>query len=236
VTTLHRFFVDPAEAAGRPGELIAIPSAIARQVVRVLRLRDGEPIVLLDGLGGEVRCRIDAGRSALRIEGVSAASGEPRHRLTIGQSMLKGDGLERVIQQGTELGVAAFKLVVAERSIVRDLSERRLERLRSVAREAAEQSGRGSVPMVEAPRPLGEALGPGAVLLDAQASDGERLGRVDRPALLLVGPEGGFAPEEVAAARNSGARIAWLGPRVLRAESVAIAAAAVVLWRTGDFA
>lgn len=213
-----------------------MPAAIAHQVSRVLRLRDGEGIVLLDGLGHETRCRIARAGRALLVEAVSKAVGEPRHRLTIGQSLLKGDGLEGVIRQGTELGVAAFGLLVTQRCVVRDLPERRLERLRSVAREAAEQSGRAAVPAVAAPVPLSSALGPGVVLLDAQASAGERLGRIARPETLLIGPEGGFAPEEVAAARDAGARIGWLGPRVLRAESVAIAAAAVVLSGTGDFA
>jgi len=75
------------------------------------------------------------------------------------------------------------------------------------------------------------------VLLFERAPDDEpRLGALDPPSSVIIGPEGGFSPAEVEAARRAGARIAGLGPRILRSESVAIAAAAVVLSRAGDFA
>jgi 16S rRNA (uracil1498-N3)-methyltransferase len=222
-------FVVPELASER----IELPSAVAHQVRRVLRLRDGDEILLLDGRGAQARCRLEGATAVVEERG--AASGEPRHRLEVCQALLKGDRLEQVVQHGTEIGVATFRLLVTERCVARELSERRLDRLRTIAREAAEQSERGIVPEVAPPVPLSEVLLPGAVLL-YERHDGERLGSVEPPAALIIGPEGGFAPAELEEARRRGVRFVGLGPRILRSESVALAAAAVVLSRTGDFA
>jgi 16S rRNA (uracil1498-N3)-methyltransferase len=231
--TIHRFFVDAGEMAG---EHFPLPSGIEHQVVRVLRLRDGDEIVLLDGRGAEARCRLEAAGS-LSVVGRGEAAGEPRHRLTICQALLKGDGLERVVQQGTELGVAGFRLFVSERCVPRQLSPSRLQRLRAIARESAEQSERGMVPEVGPPVPLTQVLDGEAVLLfERTQAQKPRLGALEPPSTLIIGPEGGFSPAEVDAAERAGVRIAGLGPRILRSESVSIAAAAVVLSRAGDFA
>jgi 16S rRNA (uracil1498-N3)-methyltransferase len=231
--TVHRFFVEPGQMEGNR---FSVPRAIEHQVTRVLRLRDGDEIVLLDGQGSEARVRLNA-EGSLTVLDRGAAGGEPRHQLTICQALLKGDGLERVVQQGTELGVAAFRLFVSERCVVRQLSPSRLMRLRAIARESAEQSERGRVPAVEAAVPFADVLQGEAVLLFERASDSQlRLRTLEPPSSVIIGPEGGFSPAEVEAAGRAGARIAGLGPRILRSESVAIAAAAVVLSRAGDFA
>lgn len=228
--TLHRFFVPPDEAAG---DRFALPPSIARQVRTVLRLRDGDRIVLLTGDGAEIVSRL-AGPACV-VEERRPAAGEPAHRLTVIQAVLKGDALEAVVQRGTELGVAGFRLVVTERCVARDISSRKLDRLRAIAREAAEQSERGLLPPIEPPVPLRDAFQPGSVMLfERQGS--RRLGTVEAPRSVIIGPEGGFTPTEVSDAEASGVEVAWLGPRILRAETVAMAAAAVILSRTGDFA
>jgi 16S rRNA (uracil1498-N3)-methyltransferase len=227
---VNRFFVAPGTTGS---ERVTLPAPIVHQVRRVLRLRDGERIVLLEGDGTEVRCLLDGDECI--VESRAPVSGEPRHRLTICQALIKGDALEQVIQHGTEIGVAAFRLVVAQRCIVRSLSEHRLDRLRTIAREAAEQSERGVVPPVAAPVPVAEVLTPASVML-YERHDGARLGALPPAEVLVIGPEGGFAPEEIANARAAGATLAGLGPRILRSESVALAAASIVLSRAGDFA
>ena len=228
--TLHRFFVAPDAAAG---ERFTVPASIRHQVRSVLRLGDGDRIVLLTGDGGELVSRLD-GEDCV-VEERRQAAGEPSHRLTVVQALLKGDALETVVQQGTELGVASFRLVVTERSVARDISPRRLERLRAIAREAAEQSERGIVPAIEAPVPLPAAMMPGSVLL-LERHGAARLGQVEPPGTVIIGPEGGFSVAEVHAAEESGVVLAWLGPRILRSQTVAAAASAVILSRTGDFA
>ncbi len=224
---MNRFFVDSLAA-----ERIPLPPAVAHQVRHVLRLNDGDRIVLV-AAEAEAVCRLDG--DACSVEERRPSVGEARHRLTISQALLKGDHLEQVIQQGTEIGVARFRLLLTVRCVARELSPRKLERLRAIARESAEQSERGLVPEIGAPIPFARALEGGAVLL-YERSSGERLSTIAPPASVIIGPEGGFTDEEVAAAAAAGATIAGLGPRILRSRSVAAAAAAVILSRTGDFA
>jgi 16S rRNA (uracil1498-N3)-methyltransferase len=228
--TTHRFFVEPGTVNG---DRFVVPEAIDHQVTRVLRLRDGAEIVLLEGDGQEVRCRLNGGW--LDVVSRAPTLGEPRHRLSVAQALLKGDHLEPVVRHGTEVGISRFELIVTERCVVREVSDARLARLLAVAREAAEQSERGIVPEVLGPLPLTDVIGPGSVLL-FERTNGRRLSEVPVAERLVIGPEGGFAPDEVTAAERSGATIAGLGRRILRSETVAVAAAAVVLSRTGDFA
>jgi len=228
--TVHRFFVDAAEAVG---DRFPVPPSIERQVRRVLRLRDGERLVLLTGDGLAAHCRLEDGDCV--VEHREPAGGEPAHRLTIVQALLKGDGLDEVVQQGTEMGVAAFRLVVTERCVVRELSPRRMERLRNIARESAEQSERSVVPAVEDPVPLAPVLRSGTVLL-AERHEGRRLRDLPPPGSVIVGPEGGFGDAELRAAQEAGVALAGLGPRILRSRTVAVAVTAAVLSRTGDFA
>lgn len=228
--TLHRFFVAPDAMRG---DRFPLPEPIAHQVHRVLRLQDGDRLVLLDGAGETATVRLADG--ACEVESRAPAGGEPVHRLVIWQALLRGDHLEPVIRHGTEIGIAAFRPFVSDRCVAREISPRRLARLRAVAREAAEQSERGVVPEVAEPVPFREALAAGSVLLYERA-DGARLGSLIPPASLVIGPEGGFTPAEVAAAQRARMTVAGLGPRILRSESVALAAAAVVLSRSGDFA
>jgi 16S rRNA (uracil1498-N3)-methyltransferase len=230
---MHRFFVDPRAMAG---ERFAIPAMVSHQVTRVLRLRDGDEITLLDGLGQEARCRLDGGNCVVVERGL--ARGEPSHKLAVWQALLKGDHLEPVIRHGTEIGVARFRLFVSERCVVRALSPRKLDRLQAVAREAAEQSERGIVPPVDAPVSYSEALkaaAPGSVLL-LERQKAKRLTQLEPPPAVFIGPEGGFSPGEIEGAGWTGVPVAGLGPRILRSETVAVAVAAAILSRTGDFA
>ena len=228
--TLHRFFVEPGAMVG---ERFPVPAAIDQQVRRVLRLADGDRIVLLPNDGTAALCRLENGDCV--VEERSSVGSEPRHRLTVVQALLKGDALEEVVQHATELGVAAFRLVVTERCIAREISPRKIERLRTIAREAAEQSERGIIPTVADPVSLADVVDEVSVLL-YERHEGSRLARMEPPATIIIGPEGGFAGAEVEAAEREGARIASLGPRILRSQTVAVAAAAVILSRTGDFA
>jgi 16S rRNA (uracil1498-N3)-methyltransferase len=230
---MHRFFVDPRAMAG---ERFAIPAVVSHQVTRVLRLHDGDEITLLDGVGQEARCRLE-GSECIVFER-RAAQGEPDHKLIVWQALLKGDHLEPVIRHGTEIGIARFRLFVSERCVLRELSPRKLERLQAVAGEAAEQSERGIVPPVDAPVSYAQALkaaAPGSVLL-FERQNAKRLTQIEPPPGVFIGPEGGFSPGEIEGAGWAGVTVAGLGPRILRSETVAVAVAAAILSRTGDFA
>ena len=228
--TVHRFFVTPGTITG---DQLPVPAEIAHQVRRVLRLADGAEIVLLEGDGSQVTCRLESGH--LTVLSRDPAQGEPHLRLTVAQALLKGDHLETVVRAGTEVGVSRFELIVTERAVVRDLSPTRLARLRGVAREAAEQSERGIIPEVVGPLRLDEVTTPTSVLL-AERSTGPRLSTLTDLDRLIIGPEGGFTLEEVSRAVEGGARLATLGRRILRSETAAVTAAAVVLSGAGDLA
>ena len=216
------------------GDRFPLPDAIAHQVTRVLRLRDGDEIVVLEGDGQEVRCRLDGG--GLEVLSRAPSAGEPRHRLTVAQALLKGDHLEPVVRQGTEVGISRFELIVTDRCVAREVSPARLTRLRAVAREAAEQSERGIVPEVVEPVPLAEVIGPGSVLLLRTVGRSASVGASAAVSAWSSVPKEASRPERWRPRSAAGAHVASLGPRILRSESVAVAAAAVVLSRTGDFA
>ena len=241
---LPRFFVSPDTFLG---ERVRLRGAAAHQLRHVLRVRPGERIVLLDDTGQEFETELDA-VEADACEGHVVAQrrspNEPRVRLTLYAALLKHDKFEWVLQKGVELGVAAFQPVVTERCVAGEARPHRLERWRRIVREAAEQSERGLIP------PLAASLGfAAAVAQAAQAGlslipyEEEHVRslravlRAQPPATvfnLFIGPEGGFTPAEIELARSQGVLPVTLGPRILRAETASLAAAAAILYEYGE--
>jgi 16S rRNA (uracil1498-N3)-methyltransferase len=234
---VHRFYVPGPLAAG----LVDLPGPAAHQVLSVLRLRPGAPLVLFDGRGGEWSAKLAAaGREgvAARLLEHHTPAREAALRVTLGQALLKADRFEWVLQKGTELGVAAFQPLLTRRTVPGGpgaRSEGRLERWRRIVTEAAEQSGRCVVPRVAPPAPLAATLaepGPTVLLWEGERerpfATALRLAAGEGgPVRLLVGPEGGFEAQEAAAAVTAGAFSATLGPRILRSETAALAAVAL---------
>jgi len=152
--SLHRFFVDP-DLIGE--QQVALAGEQAHQISRVLRLKPGDRVVLVDGLGHEATVRLDEVRSSAvtgAIEAVQAGRPEPSLYLTLYQALVPRERFETVLQKGTEVGIARFVPTWCERSIVPGgdkIDERRLERWRRIVTEAAEQCERGVVPSIEAP-------------------------------------------------------------------------------------
>jgi 16S rRNA (uracil1498-N3)-methyltransferase len=218
-------------------------------MARVLRLRVGDHVLLLDNSGREHEVELTA-LTATAAQGVLIASsegaGEPCVRLVLYQAMIKGQRFDWVLEKGTELGVAAFVPVLSSRSLIRpaEASAARLERWRRVIVEAAEQSGRCRLPEISPPLPFDEACASAAGLRilpwegETAASLGAVLAAARQQAVpavsLFIGPEGGFPLEEVRLARRLGVRTVSLGRRILRAETAAIVAAALVLHELGD--
>lgn len=230
----------------RRSPLVVLSGEQARRLVRVLRLRAGDRVVLFDGSGSEFVARLESARAAevvARVESERSGLAEPALRLTLYQSVVKGSRFEWVLEKGTELGVAAFVPLQVERSVVRPGQDgARADRWRRLVVEAAEQCGRAVVPAVLGPQTLDDALNAGQPLL--LPYEGERVTGV-REALaelrrqgvtslaVLVGPEGGFAASEVARARAAGAVVVSLGRRVLRSETAGIVTAALALYELG---
>ncbi len=226
--------------------------ATARQIRSVLRLQPGDMVRLLDNSGFLHGARIAGiSRDSVALEVVERRllETEPAAELDLFQALLKGQKMEFVLQKGTEIGVSRFVPVLSERCVSRpgqgDLG-RKQERWESIVREAAEQSGRAVLPVVEPVEPFERACRRAvAADLALMAWEEERAvgigkavreaGLSSRPRIsLLVGPEGGFSPREAELARSAGLRIVSLGPRILRAETAALVAATLVLCETGD--
>ncbi len=235
------------------GDAVALRGDTAHYLLDVLRLQPGERFVVVDAGGRAFEVVIDACLPGCVEATVAAPLEGPREagvRLTLFQAMLKGKSFELVIQKSTELGVARIVPVVTARTIARPDAQRlegRLERWRRIALEACRQCGRTEVPEVCEPVTLDGALEqmaaaetPALLPYEAMAGDGNsRLRHVLRslapaPRLsALVGPEGGFAPQEVDAARAAGLRVVSLGSLILRAETAALALVANVMYELG---
>ena len=228
----HRFFVDDIA-----GDRVTLRGDQAKQIADVLRLAPGQRIVLVRD-GSEAEVRLEAvSRSA--VEGTvverRAATGEPRVRITLALPLLRGDRSEEVVEAVTQLGVSRIVPFTSERSVVRDLSEKKRERWERIARESAETARRGRVPEIS-------ALGSWSALFDRLdppilvAWEGEMDLPLKKAVLasasalsLVVGPEGGLSSEEVDLARSRGAATVSLGQRNLRSETAAIAAVAQII-------
>jgi 16S rRNA (uracil1498-N3)-methyltransferase len=220
----------------------------AHHLRRVLRLRPGAVVEGTDGAGGVYTIRlvaldVEGGWGA--IEGRAAPAAESPCAITLAQAILKGDRMSWLVQKATELGVARIVPMQTVRVVARPAPEgaARQTRWARIAREAVKQCGRSVVPVIERPTAFA------TVLEEVPAHDaawvcweggGEALARVApapvRRLLLLVGPEGGFSADEIAAAEAAGARRVSLGPRILRAESAGLTAVALAQFLFGDLA
>ena len=234
-----RVFVDAILAPGREMELD--PRA-ARHVVRVLRRRTGDRIALFDGRGNEaaaeiVRAHRQQGCS-VRIDSVSSVDRESPQSLELIQSLAKGDKLDLIVQKATELGVFAIRPVVTGRSEVRpDTADRRLARWREIAINACEQCGRNVVPAIHAPVSLSDLACDSEQRLMLLPGAERSLGGIESVGgrvAVAVGPEGGLDGEDVSRLEEKGFAPVGLGGRILRTETAAIAAIAILQARFGD--
>lgn len=243
---MHRFFL-PQDCV--TGDAVAIPADLVHRLRRVLRVGAGDHIVVLDNTGWEYDVELKAaGRGGLAgaVSGRYTASGEPRTRITLYQALLKGQGMETVLQKCTEIGVASFVPMMCERCVAGDPAAARLSRWKSIILEAAQQSRRGKLPDLSDVVSFGEACGMGAAgvsLLPWEEETGRSMGDVLRgtprgkspPEIsIFVGPEGGFTPDEVEYARGLGILPVSLGRRILRAETAGLVAAVATLYEFGD--
>ena len=240
---MPRFFVNGPLAVG---DTAVIDGADARHIAGALRMAVGESLTLCDGNGTDYAATITAiGKDAVAVSVDYAAPNatEPSLAVTLYMGMPKGDKLEFVIQKAVELGVTKVVPVVTARSIVRVSgkdAEKKQVRLQRIAAEAAGQCGRGIIPTVYAPIDFKTALArlkEERVLLCYEGG-GAPIGTLvtpdDTAVSLVIGPEGGFAPEEVEAIKALGGQIATLGPRILRCETAPLAALAVLMEKSGN--
>ena len=256
--TRRRFYAPPG-AFNSSLESVTLESDEARHLRDVLRLKAGDAVYVFNGQGKEFHCRVEQGRrDSARlsvIAEVEPARPESPLQLTLAVALLKGEKFDLVVQKATELGVTRIVPVVTKLADIRlrDASDatKRVGRWQRIALEAAKQSGRALVPEIGSPVSFAALVQDAVSKLQGTTDklnclmfserDGESLGAASErlPASLprltaLVGSEGGWANEELAAARAAGWTIVTLGGRTLRAETAAIAVAVLLQHLAGD--
>lgn len=234
--SLPRLFVRSPLAAGAT---IDLDPGQANYLGNVLRRREGDALVVFDGRSGEWSARIaSAGKKCMALT-VERQTREPETLpdLILAFAPVKRAQTDWLVEKATELGVATLQPVITQRTVVERI---KLERLESIAIEAAEQCGRTIVPAIGEPIPLARFLEDrdDRVLYFADESGGDPAASAFKPgpATILTGPEGGFTEDERVAIRASNRALAIsLGPRILRAETAALAAVATYMAVAGDW-
>ena len=242
---MHRFYV-PALAKD---EVVRLPDDEAQHLARVLRLRAGDDVAIFDGRGREAAARVEAVTSrsvSVRVLSPRAVAPEARVPVTLAQSLLKSDKMDRVIRDAVMLGAAELQPFVSRRSEVPMSAVRdggRQDRWQRAAVASVKQCGRAVVPTVRAAKSFDELLapaGPACRLMcvepgaDAELADLRSLeGEPPSGAMIIIGPEGGWDPQEISDARAAGVTFVSLGARVLRAEAAGASFLSVLryIWR-----
>ena len=228
-------------AADVTGDRVTLTGEDARHAAKVLRIRPGEVITVSDGAGTVVRASVESASVEL-VASVTERWTDPaiEPAIQVFQAIPKAGKLDLVVQKLTELGADVIQPFPASRSVARWDDEKaaaQTERLAAIARESSKQSRRSRLPEVRAPAPLGSLDLPACtVVLDAEAERRVRdVFPADPPPAigLVIGPEGGLDGDELRLLESRGAVPATLGPLVLRTETAALAAVAVIASRYG---
>jgi 16S rRNA (uracil1498-N3)-methyltransferase len=227
---------------------VRITGALLQHLRQSLRLQPGETLSVTDDRGIRYRtevAEVTSGALIGRILDQTPAPVRTGGSTVLAQALLKGEKMDWVIQKGTELGVERIVPILAGHSVVKpraDRIEHQRARWQRIALEAAQQSERWSVPVIDEPQTVTQFLitskNARAKILLAERSHGASLSRLPLPAdgeiWLLIGPEGGWEKEEMRQAIEKGFTPVTLGPRILRAETAAIAAMTLLQSRLGE--
>jgi 16S rRNA (uracil1498-N3)-methyltransferase len=219
----------------------------------VLRLAIGEQLILLDNSGDEILCIVTKNnRAGVEVQVLERQPGqrEPGIQIMLCQGLLKAARFEWVLEKGTELGVTTFMPILCRRSLsgLEDAGSHKLQRWQRILQEAAEQSRRSRIPTLLSIRPLRDALNaiPAAAIAlmpweeerTISLQEAMRIYKANQAhtatkpltVVLFIGPEGGLMSEEVKLAQRHGVQTVTLGPRILRAETAAIATVANIVY------
>ena len=240
--TRRRFFAPPS-AFNFTKHSVTLTADEARHLREVLRLKPGDEVSVFDGEGKEFRARVVQARREFAelelAEQITTARPESPLQLTLAVALLKGEKFDLVVQKATELGVNKIVPLITRYADIklRDESDatKRVARWQRIALEAAKQSGRAVVPYVSLPIPFESVLKISSLLFSEK--NGRSFNEASKPGdavTAIIGSEGGWSDEELDQARDAGAQIITLGGRILRAETAAITAAALLQHRFGD--
>lgn len=255
--TVPRFYCPEKIVAG---QIIELPASVARHALRALRLEQGDGLILFNGNGGEFQAAIARigknGTAAVVVEKYLNIERESPLAITLAQSVCASEKMDWLIQKGVEMGISRIQPLITRLSMVRlsgERADRRMKHWQQIVISACEQCGRNYIPqvlpLISLPGWLGAQISEGEnssngvsphsrFMLSPAATKGLR-DFAGFPAIttltLLVGPEGGFTPEEEAAVIVAGFIPLRLGERILRTESAALAAVAAMQTLWGDY-
>jgi 16S rRNA (uracil1498-N3)-methyltransferase len=241
---MARFFVPGVHERG---ERVRFDAGDAHHIRDVLRLGTGDRVEVIDSAARAFVGQLETSEGGMVAALVEEREPAPasRLRVDIAQALPKGPKMDFIVEKATELGAGAVLPFTSERTIARDAGVQKLERWRRIARSAAEQSGRRSVPAILPPMGYAELLtrfcAYDVVLFPWESAEQtalrDRLPSLLRGAhsiLVAIGPEGGFSRPEVEAARERGAEIVSLGPRILRTETAALVVLSVLAYEASE--
>ncbi|MBT8136232.1 MAG: 16S rRNA (uracil(1498)-N(3))-methyltransferase [Gammaproteobacteria bacterium] len=239
----HRVFVRQPLAGHNS---ITVDAATSHYLTRVLRLRAGAALTAFDGNGGEYAANLERAtrdEAVLSIGAHSAREAESHLAMTLAQGIARGERMDQVIQKATELGVQSIVPLLTDHTVVR-LDKKRAARRHAhwlkIAVSACEQCGRNRIPAMASPMSIDDWLrttDESATRLMLQPGSTTGLGALGAKhdnVTLLIGPEGGLSGREQELAAGRGFAAVSLGPRVLRTETAALAALAILQSRWGD--
>ncbi|KJS80389.1 MAG: hypothetical protein JM58_18855 [Peptococcaceae bacterium BICA1-8] len=244
---MRRFFVSTEDIKG---EEVQIKDSDAHHLTQVLRLKEGEKVIVFDGTGLEYEIiikNIASGLVSGEIQGITSSTRDSLIDVTLVQGIPKGDKMELIIQKCTELGIAKIIPVLTERTVVKlddEKKGKRREKWQKIAQEASKQCKRATVPQIGEictwEKYLTETSNkePILVLWENETTRGIKSYLQENKDLkqltLVVGPEGGLAQQEVDKLLAMGAQTVSLGQRILRTETAGLAALVMVLYELGD--
>jgi len=243
---MNRFFVKKDDIRDNSA---VITGEDLKHISKVLRMAPGDKVMLCDGEGYQYLAEIsEITKDCARLEILNGerCAAEPSRRITLYQGLPKGDKMDLIVQKSVELGAEKIVPVVMKRTVVKlKNASSKCDRWQRIAEEAAKQCMRGIIPKVEEPVSFEDML---SMLREDDISilpyeneknnklrqclrDNSNASRVN----IIIGPEGGFEPDEVLLAEKKGVHKVTLGPRIMRCETAPLAAIAAVMYELGDW-
>jgi 16S rRNA (uracil1498-N3)-methyltransferase len=235
---LHRFYIN--QDINPNTQVLIQKQDVIHQMRRVFRLKKDDSVIVFNGTHFDYECKIDEindKSTIVSVRNVSRSPSQPSREIYLYAALVKKDTFEWIVQKATELGVTKIIPVLSERSEKKSVNKARLEK---IAIEASEQSGRGSIPVIEEVRGFEDALerlevkGQTAKVI-AFHTEGERLNpRIDlgkdESVACFIGPEGGWSDHEIEMFHTHGIPVRSLGDQVLRAETAVVSALSMVVF------
>ena len=243
---MTRFFVDPSEMQ----DSFLVLTGENAVHAKVLRLKNGEEVLVCDGQGSECICTVSdvsPGQISLVVNSRQDATSEATVKVSVYMAFPKADKLEHVIQKATELGAYEIVAFPSARCVSKPDEKslsKKLERWQKIAASAAEQSGRGRIPQVRTLQSYAQALQEAAkadkaiLFYENERATTLRMAMEEgafQTISLLTGPEGGLEALEVEKAKDAGLQICTLGKRILRCETAPLCALSAVMYASGEF-